>query len=113
MNKDFNPHPKPPKRTKRPRIPLKRSPINYVRRPTGEAEVFRQIWSEREHKCDNCKLPLPEPALAIYFAHDKSKQKSPELRLEKSNIFLHCIICHRLKDHGTAQDYNKRKDMYA
>jgi len=80
----------------------------YKRKPTGEAEVFREIWEEREHICTNCKIHLGNDARAHYFAHIKPKKKHPELRLEKTNISLLCMQCHYELDMGTKESFNKR-----
>ena len=66
------------------------------RKATGEAEVFREIWEEREHFCENldCGVFLGDEARAGYFSHNKPKSTHPELRLDKTNIDLLCLKCH-------------------
>jgi len=56
------------------------------RKSTGEAIVFYEIWNERQHICENCKIYLGNDARTWFFSHIKSKGKYPELRLEKNNI---------------------------
>ncbi len=108
MSLKFRPDPKPPKREPKSKKPLVRTAIKKKFVVTGEKDVFEIIWSEREHICTNCKTYLGEDAQAWFFAHIKSKKKFPELRLEKTNIMLHCLICHHEYDNGTKEKYNKR-----
>lgn len=71
--------------------------------PTGERELFAEIWKERPHVCTHCGTELPEPARSYYFSHIKSKGAFPELRLEKSNIELTCLKCHQDWEFGNRQ----------
>ena len=70
------------------------------RKPTGEREMFIEIWNERPHICCHCKDPLGHEPIVHYFSHIKPKGKYPELRLVKSNVELLCIECHRKYDFG-------------
>ena len=79
---------------------------------TGEAEVFKHIWEEREHFCTNCGEGLPEPPKAYYFAHVIRKGKDNSKRLDKNNIMLHCFKCHHELDNGTKEKYNQRKNTF-
>ena len=74
----------------------------YRKKPTGEREMFLEIWDERPHICTNpkCKKPLDENPKVHYFAHIKPKGKYPELRLVKSNVRLLCMECHHELDFG-------------
>ena len=90
-----------------------RSSIKRVRKATGEAEVFRQIWNERDHICEHCKRHLGDEPKAHYFSHILSKKAVPELRLAKSNIRCLCLECHHEWDHGTKEKFTKRKNLYA
>ena len=74
--------------------PLKRKPIKYKRKKTGERETFLEIWEERPHKCVKCNEPLGDEPLAQFFSHIKPKSTHSELRLVKSNIELLCFKCH-------------------
>lgn len=87
--------------------------LNRNRKSTGEKEVFMEIWNERPHICEHCNAPLQNPPLASYFSHNKPKSTHPELRLEKTNINLHCEDCHYVRDNGTEKEYNKRKNLKA
>lgn len=109
---------KPPK--KRKRIDRKKDlAYSYKREPTGEAEVFREIWNERPHECQHCGKSLGNIPKAHFFAHIKSKKQHPELRLEKTNIWILCWDlgkqkenCHYLYDFGTKAEFEARKDLY-
>jgi len=71
--------------------------------------MFLEIWTEREHICTNCQCYLGDEPMAHFFAHILAKGKFPELRLVKTNIMLLCLDCHFAYDHGTKEQYNKRK----
>lgn len=81
-------------------------------KPTGEREIFLEIWNERPHVCENCLEYLGSEAKAHFFAHLLSKKQHPELRLDKDNIVLLCFDCHYQLDHGTIDKFielNKNK----
>lgn len=63
----------------------------------SEKDLFKEIWEEREHKCNECWKYLQE-AKAHNFSHIKSKWSRPDLRLDKSNIEILCFRCHFKKD---------------
>lgn len=75
---------------------------------TGEAEMFKQIWEEREHICINCKVYLGEEPIVHFFSHIKGKGANPELRLDKDNIDLLCRDCHYARDFQGKDKFNKR-----
>ena len=90
----------------------------YVKKPTGERELFKRIWETRPHVCEHCHKPLDLPRVH-YFAHIKGKGAYPELRLEESNIKLMCYdfinpsnSCHYLYDNGVNAQFMERKDLY-
>jgi hypothetical protein len=62
----------------------------------SEKELFKEIWKEREHKCQECWVYIHEPKI-FNFAHIKSKWKNPKLRLEKQNILIKCFACHYIE----------------
>ncbi len=97
----FKPYPKTPPRPKKPRQPLKRTPIKKKYKPTGEGQVFADIWKERPHNCSWCHIYLGEEMKAIFFDHIIPKSKAPALRLEKTNIRLLCERGHYLRHNGT------------
>ncbi len=82
------------------------------RKVTGEAEMFKEIWSEREHRCTNCKCHLGDEAKAFFFAHILPKGRHPELRLVKTNVMICCFDCHQQYDQGTKEGYAKRFNLY-
>lgn len=81
-------------REKQRNTPIKKNPIKYRRKKTGEKELFLAIWEERKHICNTCGRYLGEEPLVHYFSHIKSKGSHPELRLDKDNIELLCFDCH-------------------
>tara|TARA_R110000868_G_scaffold411642_1_gene706639 strand:- start:1958 stop:2218 length:261 start_codon:yes stop_codon:yes gene_type:complete len=82
--------------------------VKRKRKSTGEAIVFYEIWNERQHICENCKIYLGDDARTWFFSHIKPKGKYPELRLEKNNIQLLCYDCHYAHDFKTKEKYNAR-----
>lgn len=102
------------------RKPLKRTKIKLKsKKPTGEYEVFLEIWKEREHKCVNCKRNLDgfideetqNPSVML-FSHIKTKGVRVDLRLNKENIELLCPTCHYSHEHIGDEAYNNLKDKY-
>ena len=83
------------------------------RRVTGEASLFKEIWTEREHICHNCKIPLGDEMKTFFFMHKKSKGSHGELRLVKTNIELGCYDCHTAYDRISIEAFTSRKDLYA
>ena len=63
----------------------------------SEKDLFKEIWEERCHNCNECWKYLQE-AKVHNFSHIKSKWSRPDLRLEKSNIEILCFRCHFKKD---------------
>ena len=81
------------------------SSIKYKpKKPTGERELFLQIWNERPHYCVKCQKFLGHEPKVYFFSHKKSKGSHPELRLVKDNIELLCEECHYKEEFG---DRNK------
>jgi hypothetical protein len=99
----FRPHPKPEKVIK-----VKKGLKKKFPKPTGEGQLFLEIWEERPHICINCKTPLGDEPKTYFFAHIIGKGRAPELRLKKINIMLLCFDCHRAYDQGTKEEYSKR-----
>ena len=69
---------------------------------TGEMKMFKEIWEERSHFCQNklCGRYLGEVLQPIFFSHNKSKGAYPSLRLCKDNVSLLCQQCHFDWDFG-------------
>ena len=83
---------------------IKKKPIQYRRKRTGEAEVFEEIWNALEEKtCFVCGRQINEPT-ASNFAHilPKSLNKYPLFKLNPENIKLFChdsyYSCHHRFD---------------
>lgn len=72
------------------------------RKATGELKMFKEIWEERSHFCQNkmCGRYLGENLMPIFFSHRKSKGAYPALRLCKDNIDLLCAECHQKWETG-------------
>jgi len=70
-------------------------------KPTGERDMFLEIWQERAHYCTNpdCRIFLGNEPKVHFFSHIKPKSVYPELRLQKTNIRLLCFDCHFATDH--------------
>ena len=84
----------------------------YKRKKTGELDLFREIWEEREHVCKNCGDELSENVsirdFIHYFSHQKTKGAYPELRLDKTNIDLNCPTCHDLWEFADRSKFYER-----
>jgi len=85
-----------------------KNPYRYVRKKTGELEVFEMIWKERAHKSflSGKKLRKFSPT---YFAHvlSKAQNKYPKFKLYKKNIILLTPEEHYLLDQGTIEQRKK------
>lgn len=92
------------KRKEEKKGPKKKSGLK--RNPTGEAEVFKEIWSERRRVSFISKEPLGNEARTWYFAHVIPKGKYPAFRLYKKNIVLLTF-----KEHEIWDNASKRKDV--
>ncbi len=79
--------------------PLKRSPIKYRKKPTGERALFLKLWEEREHKCQVTGVTLSEPKVH-YFSHLLPKSRWPEARLDPANIWIVHEDVHAEWQHG-------------
>lgn len=90
----FRPDPKPEKQVK------EKKPYRYRRKPTGEKEVFDDIWNERPHVSQISDEPITE-AMPINFLHvlPKAQNKYPKLKLDKQNIVLGTADEHYTWDH--------------
>lgn len=69
----------------------KKKKKQYRRQPTGELEVFMQIWKDRPHVSEvsgKPLLPIGHPDWIKQFSHILSKGAFPAFRLYKDNIKL-------------------------
>lgn len=84
----------------KPQTFKKRKPIQYRRKRTGEAEIFKEIWKERDHICSCCNTYLGTEASPIFFSHLLAKGTYGLYRLHKENIWLKCEHCHSQWEFG-------------
>ena len=78
------------------------------RKPTGELELFKEIWEERIHISFLSGTPIKYFDVKC-FAHVLNKGKYPKFRLNKDNIVLLTPTEHNLLDAGT----QLARDKYA
>jgi len=104
----FRPDPKPEPRVKKNPKPLQRKPIKKARKPTGETNLFQQLWEERRHQCQWCWVYLGDEFNHAFFDHVIEKSKAPKLRLEPANIRLLCLRCHHARHFGTKEQIQER-----
>lgn len=83
--------------------------LSRKRKPTGERELFFEIWNERPHYCEHCGSYLGDEPRVYFFAHEKGKGAHPEERLNKDNIHLWCLECHNAHDFKSREEFLKRK----
>lgn len=84
----------------KPKNAMKRTKMKTKRKPTGEAKVFAEIWNERPHECEVCKVHIEEAA-PHNFSHILPKGSYPALRLDRLNLVIKCRLCHdRWHRHG-------------
>jgi hypothetical protein len=82
--------------------PIKKKP----KKATGELEMFKEIYEERDLVSFLTGAPIPsfdlqERTLNL-FAHVLSKKNYPKFRLYKKNIVLLTAEEHHLFDHGNS-----------
>ena len=68
---------------------LKRTPLSYKRKPTGELAMFEEIWNERPHKSFINGEDIPYFDVSC-FAHvlAKAQGKFPKFKLNKKCVVL-------------------------
>lgn len=86
-----------------------KTPIRRKYKPTGEQQLFIELWKSRPHICENCYTKLGKEPRAHYFAHIKPKSTHPHLRLDPDNIRMLCYDCHYAYDFQGKEAYEKRK----
>lgn len=80
--------------------------------------LFEQLWNGlREKRCWNCNCPIYGENLTIYWDHCLQKDKYPELKFERNNLFFCCSSCHQLKGNGFPGEkhleaINKAKEIF-
>ena len=61
---------------------------------------FLQIWKTVEKKCQSCGRNIYGPPKPLYFDHLLEKNKYPEFRFERENMYICCGDCHAKKNIG-------------
>lgn len=77
--------------------------IKPVKKATGEAEMFKEIWKEREHRCTGCGIGLGDEAKTFHFSHILKKGTYPKFRLDPENIMIECFRCHSTWENGSLE----------
>lgn len=104
--------PKPNRKAVVKRSPHRRGSAPKRRKPTGEALLFKIIWTERPHYCVWCGEWLGNEACTFHFSHIIPKGRWPDLRLDPTNIRLLCFECHQAYDQGTKKQYEARRNIH-
>ena len=81
--------------------PPKRKPMRKrAKNNMGWIDVAEEIWNERKHVCEVCKVYIanPEPA---NFSHLLPRSTYPDYKRDPRNIRINCPRCHNLwHEHG-------------
>ncbi len=90
-----------------------KAPKQYVKKKTGELEIFQEIWSERPHICQVSGDPIPYFDINC-FSHVVMKSLSKKLRLDKENIWLVLPIWHTEWEIGNRNlpIFEKKRDEF-
>jgi hypothetical protein len=80
----------------------------YIREPTGELNLFHEIWKTRTHKSFLSNKEI-EYFNVSCFAHilPKGENKFPKFKLNPKNIILLIPYEHHLLDNGTIEQREK------
>lgn len=95
--------------------PVKRKPNpkkkTYIRKATGELEVFKKIWKERPHICQVTGQALTVDN--VNFSHILPKGRYPKFRLREENIWLVTWEIHHQWEHGNRLDpmFDKKREL--
>jgi len=95
---------------------LKKTPLLRKYKPTGELDIFKQIWELRPHTCTICLTPIVRFD-HNNFAHILSKGAYKKLRLVIENISLLCHSkigdgCHNKYDTKSMEDLIKQNQRW-
>ncbi len=84
------------------------NPYVYKKEPTGELEIFKDIWNKRPHVSFLSNKKLNEFSVSL-FAHvlPKGQNKFPKWKLKPNNIILLTAEEHDLLDKGTKAQREK------
>lgn len=89
----------------------KYKPYKYIKKPTGELELFKDIWNTRPHISFLTSSPLGFFNVS-YFAHILPKGKYPKAKLDPENIVLLKTQEHFLLDFGTKEQRKIYEEMH-
>jgi len=97
----FSPNPKPPKKEKRPRVFIKRTPLKKTYKKTGEQELFEKLIQERPNVSFITGATIPN--ISFYNCHHVlTKAAHGKFRLTPDNIIFLSNEEHQ-KIHTTAK----------
>jgi hypothetical protein len=87
---------------------LKRTALTYKRKPTGELEIFQEIWNERPHESFINRESISYFDVSL-FAHvlAKAQNRFPHFKLYKKCIVLITREQHYQWDNGIREDLEK------
>jgi predicted metal-binding protein len=99
----FNPQPKPEKKVKKTAAEnWKALKARAAKKMLDKSKQFvdkdfsfySEIWKERLHQCEKCGVGLGSEWKKWNFHHILEKSKRPDLRYDKNNLLLVCLMCH-------------------
>lgn len=75
---------------------------NPMKQETKEQwDLFQEVWKEHPTKeCQSCGKRIYGPNKPLYHDHLLEKNRYPEFRLDRRNLFLVCGDCHQKKSMG-------------
>lgn len=90
-----------------------KKPLSKIKKPTGEAALFQEIWNERPHKSQISGVKITDPK-PINFLHviPKGQNKYPKYKLEKQNIIIGTAEEHDQWDKGLREKIRHDKKWY-
>ena len=87
-------------------------PTKRKKKVVSMKPLFKEIWEERPHKCENCNYQIHE-AKAHNFSHIRSKGAMPSLKFEKDNIEILCSTLDRSdKETGCHESIHVNPKIY-
>lgn len=94
---------------KKEQKPLKRTPLSYKRKPTGELELMKQIWNDMEEHRSFISGEKIYEFNVRNMAHviAKAKNKYPKFKLNPDNIRLLTFDEHDKWDNGLRSELRK------
>jgi len=74
-------------------------------------DLYMEIWDEREHRCMNCGIPIPNPVVHN-FSHIRSKGARPDLKYDKDNIEILCSTVNRFEGVGCHELHHTKPQKF-